>query len=565
MTRLRFHEILLLSAVEKTARRVKFPELVTVIKGENDRGKSCLIKSLYAAFGAVPRKVHPNWVKLNVSILLHFDVSGTFYRILRAGKQFTIFNPEGEIVGSYTSITKGLGPFIAELMDFHLELTNSKTREPQQATPAFLFLPFYFDQDRSWIDNWDSFENLQQFSSFRPAISQFHTGIKPNEYYKAKSRKTSAEHRLEETRTDRSVVNRVLEKIELLMKDSQFDISVKNYEQEVTLLLHQCNELKKSEELLRDELVAMENRRVLIERQIQITESAASELSKDFTYASETLEDEIECPMCGTGYHNSFAERFGIAKDEDEMRGLLIQLNDEYEACMSDMQQKKDSATEANERLNQIAALLEVRQGEVRLQDVLRSEGKKEVRVVLRDELDVLNRKIGEIDDEIMAAEKDMKEFTTAKRTKEIKEYYQGRMSVHLQQLQVKELTEEGYKDVHSRIKENGSDGPRALLAFYFAIIKTMEKFSTSTLCPIVIDSPNQQDQDPENWRRILEFMRDQRPDGAQMIIGLVDDVGVDLGGEVIELTDERQLLQKDQYDDVAEELRPYIDKSLAY
>ena len=201
----------------------------------------------------------------------------------------------------------------------------------------------------------------------------------------------------------------------------------------------------------------------------------------------------------------------------------------------------------------------------MRLQDVLRSEGKKEVRVVLRDELDVLNRKIGEIDDEIMAAEKDMKEFTTAKRTKEIKEYYQGRMSVHLQQLQVKELTEEGYKDVHSRIKENGSDGPRALLAFYFAIIKTMEKFSTSTLCPIVIDSPNQQDQDPENWRRILEFMRDQRPDGAQMIIGLVDDVGVDLGGEVIELTDERQLLQKDQYDDVAEELRPYIDKSLAY
>jgi len=565
MTRLRFHEILLLSAVEKTARKVKFPSLVTVIKGENDRGKSCLIKSLYTAFGATPRKIHPNWNKLNVSILVHFSIGDTYYRILKAGKQYTVFNVEDGIVGSYTSVTKGLGPFFASLFDFHLELTNSKTREPQQATPAFIFLPFYFDQDRSWVENWDSFENLAQFSTYRPAIAQFHTGIKPNEYYKAKSRKTSAEHQLEEIRTDRSVVNRVLEKIEVLMKNSQFDLSVANYEQEITQLLHQCNELKKSEESLRDELIIMENRRALIERQIQITEAAASELAKDFNFASESLDDEVECPTCGAGYHNSFAERFGIAKDEDQMRGLLIQLNDEYEACVSETQKKRELSAESTARLTQIAELLEVRQGEVRLQDVLRSEGKKEVRVVLRDELNVLNRRIGEIDDEIMDAEKDMKKYTAAKRTKEIKEYYQGRMSVHLQQLQVKELTEDGYKDVHSRIRENGSDGPRALLAFYFAILKTVEKYSTTTVCPIVIDSPNQQDQDPENWKRILEFMRDQRPVDAQMIVGLVDDVGIDLGGEVIELTDERQLLQKGEYEEVAAEMRKYIDKSLAY
>ena len=369
---------------------------------------------------------------------------------------------------------------------------------------------------------------------------------------------------LDRVRQERTVINRVLERIELI-SNTQFDLSIANYEQEVASLLTQCNELQKSETALRDELVVIENRRSSIEQQIEITELAANELGKDFDFASEKLDDEIECPTCGAGYHNSFAERFGIAQDEDQMRALLVQLNGEYEACISDLQKKKATVAVATDQIPHITAILEMRQGEVKLQDILRSEGKKEVRSVLRDELNVLNQRIGEIDDEVTSAEKAMKEASSKKKTKEIKEYYHGRMNAFLQQLQVKELTEAGYKEVYSRIKENGSDLPRALLAFYFAIIKTIEKYSTTTRCPIVIDSPKQQDQDPENWKRMLEFMRDQRPLEAQMIVGLVDDMAISLGGDVIELRDERQLLQKSQYEDVANELRTYIDKALSY
>jgi predicted nucleic acid-binding Zn-ribbon protein len=399
---------------------------------------------------------------------------------------------------------------------------------------------------------------------YRPAIAAFHTGLRPNEYYKAKSKKTIAEDRLAELRNDRGVVNRVLDKIETLMKDSQFDMSIENYQKEVSLLLARCNELRLNEDALRDQMVQIENRRVLVNRQIEIAESAATELGKDFAFAAEQLEDDVECPTCGAHYENSFAERFGIAADEDNIRSLLVQLIDEREDCDAELQNKQEMVTEVKQRLAEIRELLEAQQGEVRLQDVLQSEGKKEVRMVLRSEVDDLNREIGEIDDTIMEAEREMRSLTAPKRTKEIKEYYQGRMSVHLQMLNVTELAEESYKEVHSRIKESGSDGPRALLAFYFAILKTIEKYSTTTLCPIVIDSPNQQDQDHENWKKMLEFMRDQRPPEAQMIIGLVDDMGIDLGGDIIELTDDRQLLQKSEYDEVAKLIRPFIDKSLA-
>lgn len=564
MTRLRFHEILLLSAKEKTARREKFKSLVTVIKGENDCGKSCLIKSLYTAFGATPKRIHPNWNKLDVSLLVYFEIGGAFYRILKSGRQYTVFNNENDIVGSFGSITKGLGPFFAELFNFRLELTNSTTMEPWQATPAFLFLPFYADQDASWVDNWDSFESLKQYKSYRPAIAQFHTGIKPNEYYVAKNRKTRAENELVQVRQERTVIHRVLERIEQIA-GTQFDMSIQNYEREIELLLQQCNKLQQAELVLRDELIALENRRYSIERQIGITELAANELKKDFDFASEKLDDEIECPTCGAEYHNSFAERFGIAQDEDQMRALLVQLHDELDACIADMAKRKASIEDASVQVAKINAILEMKQGEVKLQDILRSEGKKEVRTVLRSELNVLNQRIGEIDDEVESADEEMKSASSKKRAKEIKEYYMGRMTAFLQQLQVKELSEASYKEVHSKIKENGSDLPRALLAFYFAIIKTIEKYSTTTRCPLVIDSPKQQDQDPENWKRMLEFMRDQRPPESQMIVGLVDDMGISLGGEVIELKDERQLLQSSQYNDVAEEMRMYIDKALAY
>ncbi|MBX3422785.1 MAG: hypothetical protein KF752_14625 [Pirellulaceae bacterium] len=564
MTRLRFHEILLLSAKEKTARREKFKSLVTVIKGENDCGKSCLIKSLYTAFGATPKRIHPNWNKLDVSLLVYFEIGGVFYRILKSGRQYTVFNNENDIVGSFGSITKGLGPFFAELFNFRLELTNSTTMEPWQATPAFLFLPFYADQDASWVDNWDSFESLKQYKSYRPAIAQFHTGIKPNEYYVAKNRKALAENELVQVRQERTVIHRVLERIEQIA-GTQFDMSIQNYEREIELLLQQCNKLQEAELVLRDELIALENRRYSIERQIGITELAANELRKDFDFASEKLDDEIECPTCGAEYHNSFAERFGIAQDEDQMRALLVQLHDELDACIADMAKRKASIEDASVQVAKINAILEMKQGEVKLQDILRSEGKKEVRTVLRSELNVLNQRIGEIDDEVESADEEMKSASSKKRAKEIKEYYMGRMTAFLQQLQVKELSEASYKEVHSKIKENGSDLPRALLAFYFAIIKTIEKYSTTTRCPLVIDSPKQQDQDPENWKRMLEFMRDQRPPESQMIVGLVDDMGISLGGEVIELKDERQLLQSSQYNDVAEEMRMYIDKALAY
>ena len=60
MKSLQLENMLLVSHREKKARKIDFDPEVTVIKGENDTGKSSVIKSIQTAFGASPHNVHKN-------------------------------------------------------------------------------------------------------------------------------------------------------------------------------------------------------------------------------------------------------------------------------------------------------------------------------------------------------------------------------------------------------------------------------------------------------------------------------------------------------------------------
>src|ERR1700745_2332993 len=116
MKNLQFERLLLLSAREKAAQLVKFSPKTTVVIGENDTGKSCLIKSIYSAFGADPAIVNPTWRDAKVDILVEFTVDGVPYRILRSGNNFGLYNGDSQVIWSGTGVTRGIGPELARLL-----------------------------------------------------------------------------------------------------------------------------------------------------------------------------------------------------------------------------------------------------------------------------------------------------------------------------------------------------------------------------------------------------------------------------------------------------------------
>jgi hypothetical protein len=101
-------------------------------------------------------------------------------------------------------------------------------------------------------------------------------------------------------------------------------------------------------------------------------------------------------------------------------------------------------------------------------------------------------------------------------------------------------------KAVHLKPHAGGSGGPRAVLAYYFALAHTAEEFSSGCIPALVVDSPHQQAQDDIRRPQVTEFIFRNRPSAQQLIVGLEDpppesvvlgpdDKRIDLGAATLE------------------------------
>jgi hypothetical protein len=206
---------------------------------------------------------------------------------------------------------------------------QSKTTTETQATPAFLFLPFYVDQDIGWTKNWASFTRLEQFTRWRKDAAEYHMGVRPNEYYQAKSGLAHILARASDLRQRRDVLQSVLKQLSDQLTKLDFNIDIDAYRKEIEKLLIYCNKLQKSEEELKKDLARIYNSKAVVDAQIAITTATSKELRGDYSFAVDVPTDHIECPTCGTIHQNSFLERFAIAKDEQRCQELLIELTTE--------------------------------------------------------------------------------------------------------------------------------------------------------------------------------------------------------------------------------------------
>ena len=119
------NRLVIVSPGSRRARRIDFHPRATVLTGPNDMGKSSLIKSLVYAFGAEPKMLN-DWKATASKIFVYFTVDGRGYRILREGSTFTVFAENGQPIGIFTSVTKGLGPRLARVA----QIRNQADRHP---------------------------------------------------------------------------------------------------------------------------------------------------------------------------------------------------------------------------------------------------------------------------------------------------------------------------------------------------------------------------------------------------------------------------------------------------
>jgi chaperonin cofactor prefoldin len=466
--------------------------------------------------------------------------------MLRDGSTFALFNSSDELLQRFESVTTELAPYFAQLFDFHLPL-KSKKGESTQATPAFMFIPFYVDQDKGWTDRWTSFTRLQQFSDWKLDVAQYHMGIRPNAYYEAKARLSAVQAEIQPLEIERRSLGIISGKISEILADAEFDIDIEAFKKEIEELLVYANSLRTAEESLKVDLSALYVRKQAVEEQIQIVQAAVHELNADYEFAT-TAGEKVDCPTCGAHYENGFAERFAIASDEDRCEELLSDLHSQREVIDSKITALNRSVQDNRTALGKVQAHLHKKRGELTLSEIIQTQGRKEVRTIVRSEMYTYDRKISELRASVETLRREMKALDDKTHRKSIEAEYVATVRRYLARLQIYNVPETKYAALESTIQESGSSLPRAILGQLYAVLSVINRHSTATYCPIVIDSPRQQDQDPANWKRILEFIREFQPSESQLILGLVEDEGVDFGGEVIDLTEKFRLLQASEY-----------------
>lgn len=565
MTGLVFKRLWIVSKLEKAARMVSFQSGTNILTGENDVGKSTLIKSLYHSIGAdAPQMNNTRWKRAKAFYCSEIALNGTTYFIVRDGKHFGVFDAQKNMLSKHSGISTegGIADFICEKLGFNIELEKSADGKLGRAGPAFYFLPFYVDQDAGWTKSWESFSGLQQFTSYRKNMIEYHLGIRPQSYYDAKKKEMEFAEAKSSLQGERNVLSTALASFQKRSSQIQVNLDPEAFKEELDQLVDAYNLQRARQQDALSKVKDIRNERNAIDTDIAILRRSMSELSADYEYAARLeTPDVVGCPTCGTEFENSFQERFGLLDDVVYCRGIL----DQRQKARMEVSEKLDDAEReyksVGQETHEMELLLNRKKSEVSLREIVASEGNKEMVASLSADIAGFDAELAKIQGEIDNLKADLK--LDSMRKKEILEFYQSRMKEFLNALNVFVLEESDYAEPTRVIKNNalGSDLPRALLAQYFALLHTLKKFGGTKVCPIIIDSPQQQEQDSSNLDAIFKFIFSKALDGQQLILGTIStqavssDVIPDNANHVTISNNKYSVLRRDQFDIAIDEV----------
>ena len=573
MKSLVIRKLWILSKAEKAGIDLSLSPNVNLLIGENDVGKSTLIKSFYHCLGAdTPQINNTVWKRSSPIYCVKFEVAGEEYHIVRDEKYFGVFDKNKRLIGRHVGIggQNGIAKFMNKLLGFDVELERQANGKLGIAGPAFYFLPFYVDQDEGWSTSWSSFVGLKQFRTYRRLMIDYHLGVRPQSYYDAKKREIELQEQLGEVQSERVSMQAARHSIEKRKVRTQVDLDPAAFRVELEAVVDQYNDIYAQQQEVLSRLKDIRNQRNVVDTELEVLRRAISELEADYRYSeSPETPDLVGCPTCGTEFSNSFVERFGILDDIDHCHALVDQWLKKRSDFTVQLEGVEDEYKQVSGQLTEVEATLARTKENVTLSELIASEGMKEMIGALNSDIQEMLTREDQIKEKL-AENADGLELDTA-RKKDIVTWYKARMKEYLNALNVGVLSEDDYKTLDKQIKNNalGSDLPRALLAQYFAFLSTMNQFNSFVLCPMLIDSPFQQEQDPANRQAILDFILSKKLEGQQMILATVS---VDEFAETSilenvmlhELDDKLHVLRKDRYQSVLSDIEQMHSEALA-
>jgi hypothetical protein len=558
MKSLRFKKLWLISEQTRSAFSISFHSKTTLLVGKNHTGKSTLVKHIFRTLGCETWGKSDRWDPLAVSVL-NFEYDGTSYSAYRRANVFALKNVTRGILRATTSYKEWTN-IIASVFDFRLTLPTHQEKL-SQATPPYLLLPFYIDQDGGWTKLWSSFDKLTQFANWKKPLVAYVTGQHPNDYYKAKFELFKARAEAAELSQELGVVQAALVRVKKALPRSTVRLDPNAFKQEIAELLRDVTQLNNDQESLRAKTFEQASEKQSLIAQIGMAKSALKDLEGDLKYLTETKPQEtLLCPTCGTEHENGFPVRLELIDDTVTLREIIGELETDLRRLEDGLATNYGRLNRLKSKSREIEEALQTKKGALRLQDVVESQSAEVVRTAFSKDMDWLKKQLEDRESNVTNFKDKVAQYDLPERTKEINEYYSAHMELFASELGVADLREDLKKRPDAALVASGSALPRSILAYQFAVLHTAKEKGDAKLFPIVVDSPNQQGQDAEHLAQMLKFIVKRVPAGQQLILAVEENPNLTFEGETAELTRPYGLLDANLYEAVSAELHDLVE-----
>jgi hypothetical protein len=565
MQSLKFKQLLLISNSTKSANQFDFQKNLTIITaGDNNYGKSTLGKLLYWSCGCDP-DFDTNWLNQDCRTILKFSVGNTDYEIMRY-KSMICLNT-GEEKTYYSKTTGEFSERIAKIFGFHALLPGRSTEMLEVPPPAYYFVPFYIDQKKSWTGAWEGFGPLAQYANWKSTIIKYHIGLLPKEHFELELKKSVKKF-------ERSQLDIAVKKLEVTLETVDDYISEPIATLDEVKLREMTDEIRNDlsslsdfQEKTLDTYAKLEGERSFLFHQKNIAERIVISLEQDYEYAVEHFtEDEIECPLCGTHHQNSVVNRASILTDKqqaiyqhEELSKTLKDVNSKLESIKINLEKTRTDISEIHAKY-----FIDEETQKFSLNDIIENIAGNAIKANVEKRKDTMIVSMKQLKDEIKQIALDQNSLLTEEQKSDINELFLTTFTSYIDLLNADDINTSAINnamDYNKIIKEGGAaEGSRGILAYYLTIHSMIEKSGNDVLAPLLIDTPNQQEQSKTNYNKILELIKTKVSSTSQIILCALQNENLDVlkeDAQIIHL-DENKLFSFEKFEAVSKEFQKY-------
>lgn len=561
MKSLKFKQLLVLSNSTKSANQFEFSKNLNLIKAtDNSVGKSTLLKLLFWGLGCEP-ELDTTWNAQDCKTIVDFEIDSNNYRVLRYKNQISLKVNDLDFT-EYQKITGDYSIKFAEIVNFKALLPNQSTGMVETPPPAFYFIPFYIDQKRSWAKAWDNFDNLGQYQSWKSTIIKYHVGLLTPEHFEIESEKCDKKENQNKIEIEVTKIDTAIEVVESFIPQAvQTVTAIKEINRITDSIKEDLKNLQQSQEKLLNELAIYTADKTYLFQQQVMTEKLIAELDNDYLFTVENIEEEeIECPLCGVIHQNSILNRASIMTDKAQAENQLNEILSEIKKLESKILKNDQELIMARNQIIEINQkyVIEVdNEDKIDFNKIIESIAGRSIKESVTQSKVIKQSEIRQIEDDIKKLKKEQKELITPEQIESINDTFKSILSKYIKMLDAEAVNLSEINtplDYNKIIKEGGAaEGVRAILAYYLTVFTLVEKYGNEIKAPLVIDTPNQQEQSHTNYDRIVALLTNEFSDDTQVIMSAMENEQLKPFADKAKIItlNANKLLFKDKYDSI--------------